>query len=314
MSSPAFADSARLSPGDFTRQRALPLPQLIGLLLNLRKGTLQDELDGFWEVLTGEPLARGVSASALCQARQKLNPSALLGLNERLVRTFADQFCLRRWHGWRLLATDGSTVRLPNTADVAALFGPPPKGSAVPLGRFSQIYDVLNDVVVDADVFAHEVGERVLAGEHLAATGSADLILYDRGYPAFWLFVLHSQEQRQFCARVPATFSSEVTAFLATGARSALVTFAPGPEARKQCQAFDLPCDPRAVRLVRVTLDNGQTEILATSLHEEAAWPSAWFKHLYHLHWDEDIDQPCCLRKAITRTWKGMMAQQYVGG
>ena len=74
MSSPEFADSARLSPRDFTRQRALPLPQLVGLLLNLRKGTLQDELDGFWEVLTGEPLAQGVSASAFCQARQKLNP------------------------------------------------------------------------------------------------------------------------------------------------------------------------------------------------------------------------------------------------
>jgi hypothetical protein len=61
LSSPEFAESARLSPGDFTRQRALPLPQLVGLLLNLRKGTLQDELDGFWEVLTGAPLAQGVS-------------------------------------------------------------------------------------------------------------------------------------------------------------------------------------------------------------------------------------------------------------
>jgi hypothetical protein len=69
LSSPEFAHSARLSPGDFTRQRALPLPQRVGLLLNLRKGTLQAELDGFWEVLTGEPLAQGVSASALCQAR-----------------------------------------------------------------------------------------------------------------------------------------------------------------------------------------------------------------------------------------------------
>jgi hypothetical protein len=78
-----------------------------------------------------------------------------------LVRTFTDQFCLRRWHGWRLLATDGSTVRLPNTADVAALFGPPPKGSAVPLGRFSQLCDVLNDVVVDADVFAHLISKEL---------------------------------------------------------------------------------------------------------------------------------------------------------
>ena len=39
------------------------------------------------------------------------------------------------------------------------------------------------------------------------------------------------------------------------------------------------------MRLVRVTLDNGQTEVLATSLHDEVAWPSAWFKRLYHLRW-----------------------------
>jgi len=34
----------------------------------------------------------------------------------------------------------------------------------------------------------------VLAGEHLAVTRVNDLILYDRGYPAFWLFSVHHQE------------------------------------------------------------------------------------------------------------------------
>jgi hypothetical protein len=283
--SPEFAASARIGASDFTRERALPLPQLIGVLLNLRKGTLQDELDGFWAMLTGEPLAQGVSASALCQARQKLNPLALWGLNERLVRTFAQAFALRRWHGWRLLATDGSTLRLPHTPDVIATFGAPPKGSAVPLGRLSVLYDVLNEVVVDAELVACAVGERVLAGEHLTATEAADLLLYDRGYPAFWLFVLHQHEQRQFCARLPLSFSNEVTDFLASGQRSAEVTFTPTSEARAQCRAYGLPSDPITLRLVRVTLDNGQTEVLATSLLDETAWPTAWFKDLYHRRW-----------------------------
>lgn len=285
MSSPEFAANARVSPTDFTRQRSLPLPHLVALLLNLRKGTIQDEVDGFWEVLTGAPLTQGVSASAFCQARQKLNPQALLGLNEHLVKTFSAAFALRRWHGWRLLAADGSMARLPNSADVMAVFGPPSEGSAVPQARLSRLYDVLNGVVVDADLCSREVGERVLAGEHLASTEALDLMLYDRGYPAFWLFVLHGLERRQFCARVPERFSGEVAAFCATGARSAVVTFNPGSDARKQCQAYDLPCDPIRVRLVRVTLANGQTEVLATSLLDEDAWPSAWFKHLYHLRW-----------------------------
>jgi len=296
LSSPEFAANARLSTKDFTRQRSLPLPHLVALLLNLRKGAIQDEVDGFWEVLTGEPLAQGVSTSAFCQARQKFNPQALLGLNECLVKTFAAAFVLRRWHGWRLLAVDGSTARLPNSADVIATFGSPPKGSAVPLARFSRLYDVLNGVVVDADLCAREVGERVLAGEHLASTEAQDLMLYDRGYPAFWWFVLHGLEQRQFCARVPENFSGEVTAFVATRARSAVVTFNPGPEARKHCQVYDLPTDPVRIRLIRVTLANGQTEVLATSLLDEDAWPTAWFKHLYHLRWgvEEDYKREKC--------------------
>ena len=59
-----------------------------------------------------------------------------------------------------------------------------------------------------------------LAGEHLAATWDNDLLLYDRGYPAFWLFALHDQEQRHFCARMSLDVFREVTAFLAVGKKS----------------------------------------------------------------------------------------------
>jgi hypothetical protein len=55
----------------------------------------------------------------------------------------------------------------------------------VPLERFSQLYDVLNDVVVDANVLPQDVGDRVLPAEHLAATGPTGPIRYDRGYLAF---------------------------------------------------------------------------------------------------------------------------------
>jgi hypothetical protein len=37
--------------------------------------------------------------------------------------------------------------------------------------------------------------------------------------------------------------------------------------------------------LVRVTLKSGETEVLATSLLDEAAFPTHVFKDLYHLRW-----------------------------
>jgi hypothetical protein len=288
-----FAARARLTPAAFTRQRELPLAHLVGLLLNLRKGSLQDEVNGFWEVLTGQPLATGVSAAALCKARQKLDPYALWGLNERLLGAFAEAFPVRRWHGLRVLATDGSTLRLPRSPEVIAHFGAPPSGSTIPLGRLSQLVDVLNGVVVDAELDAYDVGERVLASEHLEATAPQDLVLYDRGYPAFWLFARHYQLERHFCARLPLGFSTEVTAFLASGARSAVITLTPTPEARQPCRRYEIPPDPLHVRLVRVTLANGETEVLATSLLSEQDWPSPWFKGLYHLRWGAEEAYKC---------------------
>jgi hypothetical protein len=255
------------------------------MLLNLRKGSIGDELSRFFEILHDQPLADAVTPSALCQARKKLNPRALMSLNRPLLEGFQRHFSPRLWHGLRLLAVDGSTARLPNTDDVIATFGAPPEGASVPLARFSRLYDVLNHLVLEADFESRHVGERVLAGEHLAATRDNDLLLYDRGYPAFWLFALHHQEQRHFCARMSLDFSREVTAFLASGKKSDVVLFSPGSEARKQCREYGLSCEPLSLRLIRVQLKGGETEVLATSLLDEEAFPRAWFKRLYHLRW-----------------------------
>ena len=169
------------------------------------------------------------------------------------------------------------------------MFGPAPKGSAVPQARFSRLYDVLNHLVVEADVELLSVGQRVLAGEHLADNQEEDLVLYDRDYPAFWFFMLHYQEQRHFCARLPADYCTASTAFAYSDARSAVVTMRPGSEARAQCRRYGLPTDPIQVRLLKVNLPSGETEILATSLLNETTYPSAWFKGLYHLRWGVEV-------------------------
>jgi len=61
-----FAADARLEPTAFTRQRTLPFPHLVMLLLNLRKGSIGDELDRFFEVLHGQSPADSVTPSAFC--------------------------------------------------------------------------------------------------------------------------------------------------------------------------------------------------------------------------------------------------------
>jgi len=135
-------------------------------------------------------------------------------------RLRAGDFTPRLWHGLRLLAIDGSTARLPNTDDARATFGAPPEGSSVPLARFSRLYDVLNGLVIEADRIPPRSASACLLVS--IATRANDLILYDRGYPAFWLFALHHQEQRRFCARMPLASSREVSAFVASGKNSSV--------------------------------------------------------------------------------------------
>ena len=79
MSFAEFADLARIHPEAFTRQRALSLPHRVSMRLKLRKGSIGDELDRFFEVLHDQPLADGVSPSAFCHTRMQPQCHAALG-------------------------------------------------------------------------------------------------------------------------------------------------------------------------------------------------------------------------------------------
>lgn len=87
--------------------------------------------------------------------------------------------------------------------------------------------------------------------------------------------------------RVPIVFNKVTDAFLASGKRSAVVDFYPR---RQNFQELPYRQDtPLAVRLICVTLPNGETELLATSLLDEKAYPSKDFGHLYALRWQEEV-------------------------
>ncbi|MGB5736292.1 MAG: hypothetical protein WBM40_17790 [Thiohalocapsa sp.] len=80
---------------------------------NLSKGANQDELERFVEVVCEQPLSHSVSKSALTQARAKLRPEAVSELSDALLAEAMGTRPVRRWHGFRLLAVDGSTFLLP---------------------------------------------------------------------------------------------------------------------------------------------------------------------------------------------------------
>lgn len=284
MASDLFRQQARKKSTDFTRKRSLPLTHLIPLMLNYRKGTLQDELDQFFETVTGSPTSPSVSPAAFCQARRKLKPEAFVVLNEAVLERIAKQFSQPRWHGFRVLAVDGSTARLPDTPAIDRYFGRP-AGSGVPMARFSRLYDVLSGQVVQADMVSYDTSERELASGYLPRLKADDLVLYDRGYPAFWLLAYHHEENRHYCMRVRQDFHAKVKEFLDTGNKSEMVTLHPNRSSILQCEEYNISSQPLLVRLIRVPLSSGEIEVLVTSLLDETVFYTTWFRKLYQLRW-----------------------------
>lgn len=284
MSRPAFIEQFRLRSNAFTRTRDLPFAHLVTCLLNLRKSSSEQELAGFFATLEEQPVASAVpSRAALSKARQGLSEKVFVHLNHSAIDTFRSGCRTPLWQGFRLLAVDGTTFRLPCNEAITRAFGEQPSGP--PLARASVLYDIAHDLVVDAQVAAHCVGEHELAIDHLAAARAGDLLIYDRGYPAFWFFALHRAAGVDFCMRMSRSTFAPVNAFWNSQQRSRIVTLAPSSEQRRACLDQGVSAEPIRVRLVRVRLKGGDTEVLATSVLDEQRIPERLFAQLYHRRW-----------------------------
>ena len=303
-----FQKRYRQEPKDFTRERCLPFYIVVIFLLNLVKRALQDELDEFFKLLTGADIAtRIVTKSAFIQARKKLKYEAFVELNRAQVNYFYEHFEPETWHGFRLAAVDGSMSELPDIEEIATHFGVwhPASGGTCPKARVSQMFDVLNKVSLDAIIAPKNQGERALAELHFAHLKAGDLVLLDRGYPAFWLFALILAKNAHFCARMKLSGWKVVEQFAASGKPEQIVTLRPCAAAFHECQDRKLPSHPLTVRLIRIELDDGEVEVLATSLLDRESYPVSIFKELYHCRWPVEEDYKVMKSRIEIENWSG---------
>jgi hypothetical protein len=311
LNSSDFRVRHRQHPKDFTRQRCLTFNTVVCFLLNLLKRASQDELDEFFKVLNGEEIAtRVVTNSAFCQARKKLKYEAFIELNQTQVNYFYAHCTPTLWQGFRLVAVDGSMGDLPNAPEIATHFGVwhPAAGGECPKARFSQMFDPLNRVTLDALIAPKSVGEREAAAQHLAHLQQGDLVLLDRGYPAFWLLALIVAQGAHVCVRFKVAGWRIVEDFLASGRMEQIVTVQPSAEARQECQAHGLSAAPLTLRLLRIELEGGGVEVLGTTLLDQQRYPYALFKELYHQRWPVEEDYKVMKSRVEVENWSGESA------
>lgn len=289
-----FCDRHKKTPNAFTRNRLLPFHRLIFLLLNMNNNSYQDELDRFYKIIVRYDIAKRVLYKGnLTKTREKLDYEAFKELDDHMINHFYENFYHQTWYGFNLLAIDGSTIRVPNEKVISEHFGAWTTNngtSKCPLARASQMFDVLNKVTVDAILAPKSEGERELAAFHFLKLQPHDLILLDRGYPAHWLFKAVMSLGAQFCARISYKRWSAIKKFYKSGKPEAIVQIHPTGVSKQKCREMGFDTASVTVRLIRVTLDSGETEILVTSLTDQKAYPKELFKELYQRRWPVEED------------------------
>lgn len=284
---PSFIARHRQSEKDFTRQRKLPFHLLISFLADFVKGAYQSELDKFFQHLHGDDVPRRhVSKAALTKARAKLKFEAFIELNQKLVNAFQTLFSPRTWHGFRLLAMDSSTIRLPRIRSIKSHFGAwrPRKGPHCPMARASLLFDTLNRITMGAVIDPKAVNERNQARRLLAYLRPNDLLLLDRGYPAFWLFRLISKNLAHFCARMPKNLLI-IKELISSGEKEKIIQWSVPSTSEQECHQVGVDTQPLILRLIRIDRYNSEPVFLATSLVDCQQYPYELFVHLYQHRW-----------------------------
>lgn len=282
----------RVQATDFTRERVLPWPVVLILMLRGQKVSLQTAVNKFFNAV-GD-VWRVVTASAYRQARQKVQPEVFVHLNavaceEYYARYGADNEVVL-WHGQRVLGVDGSYLNLPDTEETRREFSVQTNqhvGGEQVQALASMLYDLRNDVGLSAALGPKQAEKNLLFGTHLAVTQAGDVLVCDRAYADYSVMATLVARQCHFVIRFPRQSFAAVNAFWAAPATDQVVTLAVTSKARAYVAQHHLPTTLR-VRLIKVVLTSGEVEVLGTDLLDAQTYPAAEFKAVYGWRWQHE--------------------------
>jgi hypothetical protein len=249
---------------------------------------LQDGLDSFFMLLRGyTQCMRSVTKSALSQARKKLRASAFVALNRLWVASWHEQGVFDDWHGLRVVAADGTCLRLPNLPENTHAYGVGPcQDGSVAMARCVALFSVASRQWLEVIVGRYDEGERELLLRALDQLKPSDILVLDRGYPAWWLFAALQVRNITFCARIEGCGWKDVERLVRSDRQECVIHHKLSAQDRNKLSEHGLPTAALlTLRLIKVVLPNGCIEVLVTSLLDKERYPADSFSQLYHSRW-----------------------------
>lgn len=189
ISSELIKKAAR-SEGDessWTRQRIMPLSDILTCILGKKGLSTVIEIREYFQSLGKEEQA--VSKQDYLRQRQKLNPEVFKLLNKNYLKRYYEGEEAEGWHGYLVMAADGSRAEIPNSKENRETYGENGNqyGETSVRAKISTLYDVYNRFIVDIGIYSCQRGEIEEAKEQIAPLKEIvgerkTLIIFDRGY------------------------------------------------------------------------------------------------------------------------------------
>ena len=259
-------------------------------MFNLQKA-IQRELSLFVDAISldGGSIPE-VSKVAFCKARKKLKPEAFIELSEVILEEYYKSSEYTKWKGYRLLGVDGSTVELPNSEEIQEHFGvfkTRNDGKVTCMGRTEMIYDTLNHMTIQGKLSSIEKSETEILWEMLSEfkPGRNDLMIFDRYYASQLLFLYLNHRKINFCFRMKKDWWKIVEEFNKTGLDSQVIDIELPLKYDEKANELGIRNKKIKVRLVKIELETGETEILLTSLLNSTKYSNEDLSDLYSKRW-----------------------------
>jgi hypothetical protein len=292
----SVAPEDQFDPRHFQRDRVFTVDVLTFSILHLISDQnnfgYQHILQTLWKKLKELELVAASDPapqkSSFCKARRKLPEKYIKEMFSRAVERSNQVEPQRLWKGHRLFAVDGMKVSLPLSAELKEHFGCPKvtDGEAhYPQALLSELFNVLTDEVNDFTLSPYTANEREQAILHLSHLREGDIMINDRNYPSYELFWECRKRKIHFVMRMPLGHWKIIEEFLASGAVDQCVTLNMTTRARELYKNDPTVPKQMTVRLIRVTLTTGETEVLVTSLLNRKKYPTKALQELYPLRW-----------------------------
>ena len=232
------------------------------------------------------PQTKPVAASALCNARKKLDADIFKSINTRVIATYENMETETsyKWKHHRIFGVDGSKINVPRQLKKQG-YKTPSENANYPQGLISSLYQLKSQIPYDFDLVSHG-NERTLAINHLKVLKQDDVVVYDRGYFSYAMLYHHNESRIHAVFRLQKNSSKVINDFMLSDKIDLIVTILPPKSSIKEIKLKNPEIEfiPIKLRLVKYTY-SGTMYTLGTTLLDNERYNIAELSDLYHARW-----------------------------